>query len=182
VQADPIGLAGGLNVYGFAAGDPVSYSDPYGLCAKDKDGREYPNCRAIINYLRTVAAEAQPRLPYGQVNRFSQAADVYERTSRRMERVSPDDRRLRANDGSFAAGRSTDGVFLLSNALGAGDVAAVATHEAVVHGHQTGVYTGDLFSSETDTQIWYQLPHRLKSSAPFWRSKTGRKEEELIDW
>jgi RHS repeat-associated protein len=31
-QTDPIGLAGGLNAYGFAAGDPVSYSDPYGLC------------------------------------------------------------------------------------------------------------------------------------------------------
>jgi RHS repeat-associated protein len=30
-QEDPIGLAGGLNVYGFAAGDPVSYGDPYGL-------------------------------------------------------------------------------------------------------------------------------------------------------
>ena len=30
-QPDPIGLAGGLNAYGFAAGDPVSYSDPYGL-------------------------------------------------------------------------------------------------------------------------------------------------------
>jgi RHS repeat-associated protein len=32
-QPDPIGIAGGLNSYGFAAGDPVSYSDPYGLCA-----------------------------------------------------------------------------------------------------------------------------------------------------
>jgi RHS repeat-associated protein len=31
-QPDPIGLAGGLNSYGFAAGDPVSYDDPYGLC------------------------------------------------------------------------------------------------------------------------------------------------------
>ena len=30
-QEDPIGLAGGLNVYGFAAGDPVNYGDPYGL-------------------------------------------------------------------------------------------------------------------------------------------------------
>jgi RHS repeat-associated protein len=30
-QPDPIGLAGGLNAYGFAAGDPVTYSDPYGL-------------------------------------------------------------------------------------------------------------------------------------------------------
>ncbi|WP_461415290.1 RHS repeat-associated core domain-containing protein [Gemmatimonas sp.] len=31
-QADPIGLGGGLNLYGFANGDPVNFSDPYGLC------------------------------------------------------------------------------------------------------------------------------------------------------
>jgi RHS repeat-associated protein len=31
-QEDPIGLAGGLNLYGFAGGDPVNYSDPFGLC------------------------------------------------------------------------------------------------------------------------------------------------------
>jgi hypothetical protein len=29
---DPIGIAGGLNVYGFANGDPITYSDPFGLC------------------------------------------------------------------------------------------------------------------------------------------------------
>ena len=34
-QEDPIGIAGGLNVYGFASGDPVNYSDPYGLCPED---------------------------------------------------------------------------------------------------------------------------------------------------
>jgi RHS repeat-associated protein len=31
-QEDPIGLAGGLNLYGFAAGDPVNFDDPFGLC------------------------------------------------------------------------------------------------------------------------------------------------------
>jgi RHS repeat-associated protein len=37
-QEDPIGLAGGMNEYGFASGDPVTYSDPFGLCPpKDKN-------------------------------------------------------------------------------------------------------------------------------------------------
>jgi len=31
-QEDPIGLAGGMNAYGFANGDPVNFSDPFGLC------------------------------------------------------------------------------------------------------------------------------------------------------
>jgi RHS repeat-associated protein len=31
-QTDPIGLAGGVNLYGYADGDPVNYSDPFGLC------------------------------------------------------------------------------------------------------------------------------------------------------
>jgi len=37
-QEDPAGLGGGLNLYGFAAGDPVNFSDPFGLCPLKKDG------------------------------------------------------------------------------------------------------------------------------------------------
>jgi RHS repeat-associated protein len=36
-QEDPIGLAGGLNAYGFGKGDPVNYSDPYGLKIRCKN-------------------------------------------------------------------------------------------------------------------------------------------------
>ncbi|MGH7625427.1 MAG: RHS repeat-associated core domain-containing protein, partial [Gemmatimonadaceae bacterium] len=36
-QEDPLGLAGGLNVYGFNGGDPVNFSDPFGLFVADGD-------------------------------------------------------------------------------------------------------------------------------------------------
>ena len=36
-QEDPIGLAGGLNLYGFAGGDPVNATDPFGLCPPISD-------------------------------------------------------------------------------------------------------------------------------------------------
>ena len=39
-QEDPIGIAGGLNTYGFGAGDPVNFSDPFGLLVCDRDHPE----------------------------------------------------------------------------------------------------------------------------------------------
>jgi RHS repeat-associated protein len=67
-QADPIGLAGGLNAFGFANGDPVSYSDPYGLSADTsfygaQDGAE---ARALWSDMR---AEAQAATESGDTTR-----------------------------------------------------------------------------------------------------------------
>ena len=49
-QQDPIGLAGGLNLYGFAGGDPVNFSDPFGLKIEFKD----EEAEGIYNNLKTV--------------------------------------------------------------------------------------------------------------------------------
>jgi uncharacterized protein RhaS with RHS repeats len=38
LSADPLGLAGGLNLYAYAEGDPLSYIDPLGLGAEEKSG------------------------------------------------------------------------------------------------------------------------------------------------
>ena len=37
-QEDPIGLAGGMNLYGFAGGDRINFSDPMGLCPEGQTG------------------------------------------------------------------------------------------------------------------------------------------------
>jgi len=51
LNADPIGLAGGLNLYAYAANDPVSRMDPWGL----KPGDVYSSPQAAANDALTEA-------------------------------------------------------------------------------------------------------------------------------
>lgn len=57
---DPIGLAGGLNLYGFAGGDPVNFSDPFGLDCHDAQGNRVPcpPLRGDLRLARLVGSES----------------------------------------------------------------------------------------------------------------------------
>lgn len=57
-QEDPIGAAGGLNLYGYAGGDPLNYSDPYGLDCYGPDGRRIPCSAAGVVVGGAVGAAA----------------------------------------------------------------------------------------------------------------------------
>ena len=52
-QEDPIGLAGGANLYGFASGDAVNFGDPFGLCPDDDS-----NCLALRAAYQGIGAAA----------------------------------------------------------------------------------------------------------------------------
>jgi RHS repeat-associated protein len=57
-QPDPIGIAGGLNVYGYAAGDPVNFNDPFGLgpCEINEQSEACLNVRRLIELQDEVIA------------------------------------------------------------------------------------------------------------------------------
>lgn len=79
-QEDPIGLAGGLNLYGFAGGDPVNFSDPLGLqpCEQGPNG-ERKICidwAAAAKQWLSARLDDAARLAGGLIDALTPAGDI----------------------------------------------------------------------------------------------------------
>lgn len=71
-QEDPIGLGGGLNLYGFAGGDPVNFSDPYGLSPDTV--KVMPGAEELA---RWCLSDARCKVTYDSIDALPSVTELY---------------------------------------------------------------------------------------------------------
>ena len=92
-QTDPIGIAGGLNTYGFANGDPVGNADAFGLCSTviDKSTGKSVAAGPTVCKLPTITVTSKAPRPLwilGPRFHYLRNSDAYD-SRRDREHYSP---------------------------------------------------------------------------------------------
>jgi len=143
-QEDPIGLAGGLNLYGLANGDPVNYSDPFGLCTKE-DG--WKDCDRMISTAESgrvfAAAVASGEWTYTQGTPDA-VVDYCKRKGDCTDYVRNAVTTALGSDWASANEKSSTGMFRSGNHPGFTQIETSAARlgDVIVVGGHAGIYIG----------------------------------------
>ena len=153
---DPIGLAGGVNLYAYAGNNPVMFSDPFGLC-KNARGEDIP-CPDTDAVIRVLQAQAVPGFGTGNCGTFCRRA----LEAGGFDTGASDRPRSAGNWGPYFEGRGASKVSNENYVPQKGDIAVFAITPKHENGH-VQIYDGKQWISDFKQPDFN--PYRDKASA-----------------
>jgi RHS repeat-associated protein len=171
-QEDPIGLAGGMNAYGFAGGDPVTYSDPFGLCPVTKEdptpcpdpvGQMIADVNAGMANAVAGVSNAVLEATAGLINAVTGVGDVLTAAG-----LNPN---VQGSGGRAMAGVAAASAFVMTPAGAEGAHIGITEGKAAL----ASLMSGDVrVMAGAGTDVEYRAAAGLGGNAADWQYRTSR--------